>query len=90
VHNHYIKAVGPLDNGKIFIIFDNNESKVYDIRNMIKYIPQFKDLINSELFYKVRPEAGGIAVKWNADMDIASDELYENSKSYRLNQRINA
>jgi hypothetical protein len=78
MHKYVVKAVGPERDGIIWVSFTNGVDKKYDVRNMIKYIPAFETLLQDEApFFQVEPEVQGVSVKWNKDLDIPSDELYE-------------
>jgi hypothetical protein len=78
-HCHLVKAVGSMSNGRLYIVFDDDSERIYDVNRLAQRIPFFASLLAyQELFYNVYPQRQGNAVIWNEDYDIASDELYEN------------
>lgn len=75
-----IKEVKPLENYKLFIIFDSGESRLYDVKNDIDVIPDFKDLETIPLLFNhVQVDTSRTCVYWNDRIDIPSDTLLEYS-----------
>ncbi len=75
-----IKYVEPLDNYKLFIIFDNSEIKIYDFIPLLSN-ENFALLSDKNLFFQARKDVGGYGVIWNDDIDISEYELWKNSIS---------
>ena len=80
-----VKSVLPLDNMMLSVIFENGECKQYDVKQLIKQFPIFKELENRSLFDLVHVDCGGYAIAWNSDIDIPEVELYENGIDENLN-----
>lgn len=75
---HAIKSIKPLENMIIEAVFLNGETKKYDVKILIKKYEVFKELENKELFNKVKVDIGGYGVIWNEDIDLSSEEIWEN------------
>ena len=55
-----IKSVTPLPNMILLVVFQNGIEKKYDIKNLYKIFPQFKELESeNKLYKKVGVDAGG-------------------------------
>lgn len=79
MHDHLVYSVTPLRNYKLFVVFKDSAERVYDVRPLFSEIPAFQRLQNDrELFFSVRPEFNGNAIIWDDELDLASDELFEN------------
>lgn len=76
---HRVKEVTPLEDMLLKIKFVNNETKVYDVKPIIKKWKVFSELKDNELFEKVKVDQGGYGISWNDNIDLACDELWENS-----------
>ena len=76
---HKVKSVKSLENYILEIVFQNNIIKYYDVSNLFEKWNVFKNLetING-LFNQVKVDKGGYGVSWNEDIDLSSDELWEN------------
>ena len=77
---HIIEAVKPLDNLIIEITFANGTKKKYDVKPLMHRWEVFKKLQNAELFNKVKVDVGGYGIVWSKDIDLSSEELWENGK----------
>ncbi|KAF0133784.1 MAG: hypothetical protein FD145_1100 [Candidatus Saganbacteria bacterium] len=62
-----------LDNYKLSVIFENGESKIF---NMNPYLDKgiFKELVNKEYFKQVKNE--GYFISWPNEQDLSADTLY--------------
>ena len=74
------KKVEALDDYILYILFDNGEEKLYDMKKNLEF-KFYERLKNRELFKKVRPD--GINIAWETGEDIDPDELYINSIEYK-------
>lgn len=74
-----IKSVEILNNMELKIEFVNGNIKYYDVKKLVEKFEQFKDLLNVELFKKVKVEKGGYGISWNENIDISCNELWFNS-----------
>lgn len=70
--------VKPLDDLKLLVTFENQVKKMYDVTQLFKIFPIFKQLTNTELFNTVRVDCGGCAICWNDEIDISEVELWDN------------
>lgn len=69
-------AVKPLEDYKLFVTFDNGETKIYDATPLIKgdWFGQLKD---PNVFKTVH--VAGLSVEWEGGQDICPDDLYYSS-----------
>lgn len=75
---HTIKLIKPLENMILEAVFSSGEIKRYDMKNLIKSNENFKKLENKELFIKAKVDIGGYGIIWNENIDISSEEIWEN------------
>ena len=76
--------VKALENFLLYIKFKNNEEKIYDMKEMLKF-DYYQNLRNKENFKKVK--IYGITLKWSTGEDIAPEKIYFNSiplKDYKF------
>ena len=72
--------VKPLEGYLLYIKFKNNEEKIYDMKEMLKF-DYYQNLRNKENFKKVK--VYGITLKWSTGEDIAPENLYYNSETIK-------
>ncbi|HCM25077.1 MAG TPA: DUF2442 domain-containing protein [Treponema sp.] len=70
----FVKA---LENYRLFLRFDNQEERIFDVTPYLKDT-FFASLANPVIFNTVK--TNGLTVEWMGNIDICPDELYENSK----------
>lgn len=76
---HKIKDVTPLPKYKLFVQFSEGVMKVYDLKPLFERFPVFKKLKeDDELYANVYVDVGGHGIVWNDEIDLSSDELWEN------------
>jgi len=76
-----IKTVEPLDNFILYITFENDIKKYYDLKLLFDKWQEFKILQdNIKLFSNVKVDNGGYGISWNEEIDISCNELWENGK----------
>lgn len=76
-----VKEVEPLQNYVLLVTFENGVKKYYDLNPLFKKWKVFCDLINiSGLYNNVKVDAGGYGISWNDNIDLSSNELWENGK----------
>ena len=75
---HTIKSVKPLKNMILDITFTNGINKKYDLKILMKKYEIFKKLQNEELFNSVKVDTGGYGLIWNEDIDLSSEEIWNN------------
>ena len=78
---HKIKNVTALPDYKISIQFSEGVTKIYNVEELIRKNPMFKNLKNKELFYNVEVDIVGYGRIWSDDIDISCDELFEKGKT---------
>ena len=72
------KEVKPLYNYCLHVLFDNGETKIYDMSKLIEK-PFYCKLKDEHLFKTV--QVRDITLEWDSGQDICPDELYYNSKN---------
>ena len=76
-----IKTVEPLDNFILYVTFENDVKKYYDLKLLFDKWHKFKELQNNKiLFSNVKVDNGGYGVSWNEELDLSCNELWENGK----------
>jgi hypothetical protein len=75
--NPYVKAVRPLPDHAIEVVFESGETRVLDVK---PYLTQgvFVRLKESEVFAAVRAVAG--SVEWPGGVDLSYDTVYTESR----------
>ncbi len=69
--------VEPLQNYQLRILFDNGETRIFDVKPLIRG-SWMGELADEAYFKTVR--IGGLSVEWPHEQDICPDQLYECSK----------
>lgn len=77
---HTIKSVSPLENFIIEVLFNNGIYKRYDLKPLIQRFKAFDGLKNLEVFNGVKVDPGGYGIIWNEDLDLSSEEIWENGE----------
>ena len=72
-----INSVQPLDNYKLLLTFNTNESKVFDMNEYLDH-GLFKQLKSKELFDTVRISFD--TIQWANGLDLCPEVLYEKSE----------
>ncbi len=75
---HKIKNVFPLEDYRLLVQFISGVTKIYDVKPLFDWKDIFKSLKENELFYAVYVDVGGNGIVWNDDLDLSSEELWEN------------
>lgn len=76
-----IKSVKPLENYMLQIIFQDGKSGIYDVKDDIDTIPQYKDLMEVKgMFEQVQIDESKTCIFWSEEIDLPSDAIYENLK----------
>ena len=76
-----IKSIEPQKNYILRVVFDDGKDCLYDVRDDIDNIEQYKDLeIIHGLFEQARIDESRTCVFWNDYIDLASDTIYEYGK----------
>lgn len=77
---HKIVEVKAKDNFILIAKFDNGIKKEYDIKIMMNKFEVFKELNNENLFKSVKVDVGEYGISWNENIDLSSEEIWENGK----------
>ena len=72
-----ISSVQPLDNYKLLLTFNTNESKVFDMNEYLNH-GLFTQLKSKELFDSVRISFD--TIQWANGLDLCPEVLYEKSE----------
>lgn len=73
-----LSSISPVGNTGLKGVFLNGEIRYYDISRLFDEIPIFRSLLDKRLFESVKVDNGGFGISWNDDIDLSSDEIYEN------------
>lgn len=73
-----IKEVKPLPDYSLSVTFDDGKSVVYDVKDDINQLEDYKDLVTVHgLFNHVQLDESRTCVFWNDRIDLPSDTIYE-------------
>lgn len=73
-----IKSLEPLENYKLYVVFDDGKEVIYDVEDDINEIPSYSDLKNIHgLFKQVQLDYSRTCVFWNDYIDLPSDSIYK-------------
>lgn len=73
-----IKAVKPLDNFILSVVFDDDRHVLYDMNEDIDTLPHYDDLRKcADLWHRVNLDTSRTCIYWNDLIDLPSDILYE-------------
>jgi hypothetical protein len=76
-----VSAVKPLSEYRLWVQFLNGEQKEYDVKPLFEKWAAFQTLSRvSGLFEQVHVDAGGYGIRWNDDIDLSCNELYNEAK----------
>lgn len=76
-----IKSVIPQKNFILHVIFDDGKDCLYNVKEDIDSIEQYKDLENIYgLFDQVQLDESRTCIFWNENLDLPSDTIYEYGK----------
>lgn len=68
--------VKPMDNYRLFLTFENNEQKIFDVSPYLE-IGKFSELKNKEVFNSVKISFDSI--EWSNHLDLDPEILYQKS-----------
>jgi hypothetical protein len=71
-----VKSVSPLEDYKLLIIFDNEESRIFDLKPYLEH-GIFSELKNQDLFKTVHVNFD--TVEWANSVDLCPETLYNES-----------
>ena len=73
-----IKDAIALENYILLIKFEDGIEKLYDIKPLFEKWEIFKKLKENNLYKFIKVDVGGDGVSWNDEIDLSSNELWEN------------
>ena len=75
---HKIVSVKALEDRKLSAVIQDGTEKEYNVRALYSAISQFEVFeLNTELFARVKVDAGGYGISWNDELDLSADEIWE-------------
>ena len=76
-----IKSVNDRNDYKLEVLFDDGKRVLYDVKEDINQIPDFKDLIAIDgLWKQFALDESRTCIYWNDRIDLASDSVYDYGK----------
>ena len=75
---HKVKEVRPLENYVLSVQFGEGVVKEYDLKTLMSKVSFFDPLKENDLFKEVKVDSGGYGVSWTDDIDLSSEELWNN------------
>ena len=76
-----IKSVNDRNDYKLEVLFDDGKRVLYDVKEDINQIPDFKDLLAIDgLWKQFALDESRTCIYWNDRIDLASDSVYEYGK----------
>lgn len=77
-----VKEVKALDDYKLFVVFANDEKKIFDVKPYLEY-EVFKPMVNIDEFRNVFIDFGTVC--WKCGADLSRDTLYIKGIEYNEN-----
>lgn len=78
-----VKDVKPIEGYNLIVVFENNTIKKYDIKPLFDKWSVFRDLKLNSLFNQVTVDCQGYGIKWNDEIDLSCNELWNNGMEIR-------
>ena len=79
---HKAKTVAALPDYRLLVHFADGSDREYDMNALFDQYPVFLALKESPgLFGRVKVDTGGYGIVWNEDIDIDTEEIYQNGKA---------
>ena len=76
---HKVASVIPIQPFDLSVYFETGEHKRYDVRPLMDRWDAFQALASVQgLFEQVKVDVGGYGIRWNDEIDLSCNELYEN------------
>lgn len=73
-----IREIKPLNDFKLYALFDSGEKRLYDVKEDIETLETFQDLETIPgLFEQVKTDSSRTCVYWTDKIDLASDTILE-------------
>lgn len=75
---HNVKQVSPIADYRLHVLFTDGERREYDGKPLVERWSIFQSLCSvPHLFAQVPVDQGGYGIRWNDDLDLSCNELYE-------------
>lgn len=84
---HIIDEIYPLSDYRLLVVFSNGIRKIYDVKPLFEWKKAFKKLKGSNLFEEVYVDVGGYGVVWNDQIDLSSEEIWNNGLDVGLDKK---
>jgi len=75
---HKLLKIDPIDNMILLTEFIDGTKKTYDIKPLVSKYKVFETLKSESIFKTAYIDVGGYGVVWNEDLDLSSEEIWEN------------
>lgn len=76
-----VQEVTPLSGYRLLVVFANGERRSYPVQPLFHKWKSFAALAETKgLFEQVTVDAGGYGIRWNDEIDLSCNELYENGR----------
>ena len=73
-----VREVRPLPGYALFVVFADGETRRYEVKPLFEKWEPFRALENTKgLFEQVQVDIGGYGIRWNDEIDLSCNELYE-------------
>ena len=73
-----IKSVKPISDYRLYVVFDDGKTVIYNVKDDIDTIDSYKNLETIYgLFNQVQLDTSRTCVYWNENIDLPSDIIYE-------------
>ena len=74
---HTVKSVAALDDLWLMAVFEDGESRYFDVSGLVERFGTFRALADDrQLFESVQVAPGGYGIVWNDDIDLSCESLY--------------
>ena len=78
-----VKSVTVLDNYNLLIGFVCGKNKIYDLKPLFEKYDNFCLLKDISVLKTAKVDIGGYGIIWGDDLDLSSNELWDNGKDYK-------
>ncbi len=72
-----IKKMDILQDYMLLVTFDDGRTVLYDVKEDIRTLPGYDDLLADELFQEAKLDESRTCVSWTPDIDLPSDAIYD-------------
>lgn len=79
--HHKIASVRPLPGLMLYVGFADGSYRRYDVRPLTEKWEPFQAFLSvPRLFEQVQVDPGGYGISWNDDLDLSSEEIWDNGQ----------